>query len=77
MSSDVWSLGCILVELYTGNLLFRTHEHLEHLAMMVRRAPLLKESRTNFPPVCQAPVEASPHTGSGLLEKLLPASEGS
>ncbi|PHJ22116.1 cmgc lammer [Cystoisospora suis] len=36
MSSDVWSLGCILVELYTGNLLFRTHEHLEHLAMMER-----------------------------------------
>ncbi|RQX74704.1 putative cell-cycle-associated protein kinase CLK [Toxoplasma gondii CAST] len=34
MSSDVWSLGCILMELYTGNLLFRTHEHLEHLAMM-------------------------------------------
>ncbi|PFH35327.1 hypothetical protein BESB_062140 [Besnoitia besnoiti] len=36
MSSDVWSLGCILMELYTGNLLFRTHEHLEHLAMMER-----------------------------------------
>ncbi|KAF8820123.1 putative cell-cycle-associated protein kinase CLK [Cardiosporidium cionae] len=36
MSSDVWSLGCILMELYTGCLLFKTHEHLEHLAMIER-----------------------------------------
>lgn len=35
MSSDVWSFGCILMELYTGNVLFRTHEHNEHLSMMV------------------------------------------
>ncbi|KAL7067017.1 protein kinase domain-containing protein [Cryptosporidium serpentis] len=34
MSSDMWSFGCILMELYTGVLLFKTHEHLEHLAMM-------------------------------------------
>ncbi|UKJ87695.2 serine-threonine protein kinase [Theileria orientalis] len=33
-SSDLWSLGCTLMELYTGNLLFRTHSHMEHLAMM-------------------------------------------
>jgi len=32
--SDVWSLGCILMELYTGELLFGTHENLEHLALM-------------------------------------------
>jgi len=31
---DVWSLGCILVELLTGEALFQTHENLEHLAMM-------------------------------------------
>lgn len=34
-ASDVWSLGCILIELYTGKLLFGTHDHLEHLAMIV------------------------------------------
>ncbi|SBT78480.1 protein serine/threonine kinase-1, putative [Plasmodium ovale] len=34
VTSDMWSFGCVLAEMYTGNLLFRTHEHLEHLAMM-------------------------------------------
>lgn len=34
--SDLWSTGCILMELYTGELLFRTHESLEHLALMER-----------------------------------------
>ncbi|ETO27632.1 protein kinase domain-containing protein [Reticulomyxa filosa] len=33
-SSDLWSIGCILSELYTGDLLFPTHENIEHLAMM-------------------------------------------
>ncbi|PKK65118.1 kinase-like protein [Rhizophagus irregularis] len=33
-SCDLWSVGCILVELFTGEALFQTHENLEHLAMM-------------------------------------------
>lgn len=33
---DLWSIGCILVELCTGEALFQTHENLEHLAMMER-----------------------------------------
>ncbi|OLL25696.1 Dual specificity protein kinase lkh1 [Neolecta irregularis DAH-3] len=31
---DVWSIGCILLEFYTGDALFQTHDNLEHLAMM-------------------------------------------
>ncbi|KAH6596534.1 hypothetical protein BASA61_003462 [Batrachochytrium salamandrivorans] len=31
---DVWSIGCILVELYTGKALFQTHDNLEHLRMI-------------------------------------------
>ncbi|MQL75592.1 hypothetical protein Taro_007939 [Colocasia esculenta] len=33
---DIWSVGCILVELCSGGALFQTHENLEHLAMMER-----------------------------------------
>ncbi|XP_073386051.1 serine/threonine-protein kinase AFC1 isoform X3 [Physcomitrium patens] len=33
---DIWSVGCILVELCSGDALFQTHENLEHLAMMER-----------------------------------------
>lgn len=33
---DVWSIGCILYELYVGNTLFQTHDNREHLAMMER-----------------------------------------
>ncbi|CAN0896305.1 Serine/threonine-protein kinase AFC2 [Linum grandiflorum] len=35
-SCDLWSVGCILVELCTGGALFQTHDNLEHLAMMER-----------------------------------------
>lgn len=33
---DVWSIGCIVFELYTGYTLFQTHDNKEHLAMMER-----------------------------------------
>lgn len=32
--SDIWSMGCIFMELYSGELLFGTHENMEHLALM-------------------------------------------
>lgn len=34
--SDLWSAGCIIAELYTGDLLFATHNNAEHLALMER-----------------------------------------
>ncbi|CBY38276.1 unnamed protein product [Oikopleura dioica] len=33
---DIWSLGCMLFEYYTGDTMFETHEDLEHLAIMER-----------------------------------------
>jgi dual-specificity kinase len=32
--ADIWSIGCILLELYTGDTTFQTHHNTEHLAMM-------------------------------------------
>jgi len=32
--SDVWSIGCIVLELFSGELFFETHESYEHLAMI-------------------------------------------
>lgn len=32
----MWSIGCILFELYLGFTLFQTHDNTEHLAMMER-----------------------------------------
>ncbi|KAL7518368.1 hypothetical protein ACHAWX_003205 [Stephanocyclus meneghinianus] len=32
--SDLWSAGCIISELYTGRLLFQTHDNTEHLALI-------------------------------------------
>jgi hypothetical protein len=32
--SDIWSMMCILAELYSGEMFFPTHENFEHLALM-------------------------------------------
>ena len=34
--SDLWSAGCCIAEMWTGELLFPTHENMEHLAMIER-----------------------------------------
>jgi len=42
--SDLWSAGCIIAELYAGELLFATHDNAEHLALMERAVgPFPKE----------------------------------
>jgi serine/threonine protein kinase len=33
---DMWSIGCILAELYTGRQIFSTHANAEHLALMAK-----------------------------------------
>jgi dual-specificity kinase len=33
-SSDIWSAACLAAELYTGRMLFSTHETMEHLSMI-------------------------------------------
>eukprot|EP01013_Petalomonas_cantuscygni_P018035 TRINITY_DN3535_c0_g1_i1.p1 TRINITY_DN3535_c0_g1~~TRINITY_DN3535_c0_g1_i1.p1 ORF type:complete len:371 (-),score=71.88 TRINITY_DN3535_c0_g1_i1:184-1296(-) len=35
-AADIWSVGCILTELFTGHVLFDTHQNGEHLALMER-----------------------------------------
>lgn len=36
--SDIWSMACIIVELYSGELFFDTHDNnLEHLAMIEKQ----------------------------------------
>ena len=34
--SDIWSAACLLLQLYTGELVFQTGYNLEHLAMIER-----------------------------------------
>uniref|UniRef100_A0AC35U3H9 Protein kinase domain-containing protein n=1 Tax=Rhabditophanes sp. KR3021 TaxID=114890 RepID=A0AC35U3H9_9BILA len=46
---DVWSIGCVMFELYVGTTLFQTHDNREHLAMMERilgTIPLRMSKRT-------------------------------
>lgn len=52
MPSDMWSTGCILAELYQGELLFATKDNIEHLALMeqcIGYFPryIVKEARSN------------------------------
>lgn len=42
-SSDIWSIACILIELYTGEMLFSVHEDIEHLAMIEHLVEPLSE----------------------------------
>lgn len=50
---DVWSIGCIMFELYLGFTLFQTHDNREHLAMMEKiLGPLpekiIRRTKTKF-----------------------------
>jgi len=52
-SIDIWSLGCVLFEYYTGKTMFQTHDNTEHLAMMestLGKMPsnMMRETKLNF-----------------------------
>jgi hypothetical protein len=40
--SDIWGIACIMMELYTGNIYFSTHESYEHLSMIEKNSGILK-----------------------------------
>ena len=45
--SDIWSVGCIVAEIYAGELFFNTHDDLEHLALMEQSVGLFPYSLLN------------------------------
>lgn len=47
--SDIWGVGCMVAETYAGDLLFATHDNLEHLALMERAVGAFPRSAEKSP----------------------------
>lgn len=63
-STDMWSMGCILYELYTGKLLYETHDNLEHLHLIAKTlGPLPVE----WPSLCMTPEARNLYNSYGQL----------
>jgi serine/threonine protein kinase len=70
---DMWSVGCILFELYVGDMLFSTRDNVEHLAMMERilgcmppdmaratpKQKYLRHGRLNWPALAESASSAT------------------
>jgi len=41
--SDIWSMGCILIEIYTGEIFYDAEEYIEHLAMIEKQCGPIPE----------------------------------
>lgn len=41
--SDIWSMVCILIEMYTGELFYETREDIEHLSMIEKQCGPIPE----------------------------------
>ena len=72
MPSDLWSAGCILVELYLGELLFATHDNLEHLALIEKVVAPFPQRILRRAKNSQLVEEAFDGTGRHRLGRVLP-----
>ena len=46
--TDIWSIACIAIELYSGYLYFETHDSFEHLALIKKAFGLILELFQEF-----------------------------
>jgi len=65
---DIWSIGCILVEFFTGDALFQTHDNLEHLAMM--EVVVDKRIDTNLVSAVNKPQRNQPNAAAKYFKRL-------
>lgn len=75
MPSDLWSIGCILAELYQGELLFATHDNIEHLALIERVIGLFPRRMLKRARNTDLVEEAFDSGGSHRMERVLPADQ--
>jgi len=72
MPSDLWSVGCILAELYQGELLFATHDNIEHLALIERVVGPFPRRMLKRAKNTQIATEAFDSTGAHRMGRILP-----
>lgn len=72
MPSDLWSAGCILAELYLGELLFATHDNQEHLALIEKVVGPFPPSSLSRAKNSQLVEEAFDDNGRHRLDRVLP-----
>ena len=65
-------LGCILAELYQGELLFATHDNIEHLALIERVVGLFPRRMLKRAKNTQIATEAFDSTGAHRMGRILP-----
>jgi dual-specificity kinase/CDC-like kinase len=78
MPSDMWSAGCILAELYRGELLFATHDNLEHLALFERMiGPFPRRMLKKAKSKSELARDAFGSNGHHRMDRVLPAENAS